>query len=820
MIIIANSYASVNKEKNDVLKLMKDLRNNSWFICEVAYDKSHRNGISKRLYGFTESNDLSTAACNQSSGCRSFEAVKSRTTSRRCPVYFFGSKNDEYTENFNQVNRFVGIDLDDLDWDKFYNYTIPFPCFSYYVEVSPSGTGAHIFCLVSESIYQHLQNKYQNKAYVTSKNPIDTQGMVHHVEYRFHDCCLTYSGKPVMYSLAVPTVTEKMIKFFTEKFSGRKFSSNDSLSEYAFWCAVELYKQTTIFDNLFFYSVLSEVPFIKESVKWQNKLPRWLKDSCTLSSIKEAVDNPTSKYGVLNDLNTPLTPITEEETVATPISVPDPVLNTEKVPDSLLLPLFRQHNPNYLYTDKGWVRYEEGHYRFLKRESEEVLPFVEDFYRRSFPTKSLSSLERLAKSSIRFCKLPPVIEFKEGTFKPAEFSNPSTSKNFVRTSGDTFLNLSDCIYNLDLEVCMPHTEDFLSTTKLSISSKHLARRRGFKGSKWQAFLTSTFCEDEQTISAVKRFFGYVISGDLNQQKILVLKGEAGSGKGTLVSTIIDVLGCTAGATNLQALNERFGVAGLMDKKLVVIPEVPKNMKAYGSAWEVLKSIASADPLAVEFKGRDSFTAVLPCKVIICSNYDIIYDGDMNALNRRFIYALTPQSFGGVKGKEVNYKELLKDEYDIIFKWLVEGYQEYKKYGLFQPEKSLTYQKENAEDQIAQFVENYLEPADSLDEVLLNKTLKATFEKFCIDEDIPIQYRTALRNLPSKVRTYCARNWFQTSIENLDYHCQKERGLRGLRIKSEDTITEIHPVTSKEIVHTEEEEEDTVEYLNFSDLLQE
>ena len=95
MIILADSYNSVNKEKNDVLRLMKDLRNNSWFVCELAYSKTHRNGISKRLYGFTESNDLSTAVCNKSMGCRSFEAVKSRTTSRRCPIYFFGSKNEE-----------------------------------------------------------------------------------------------------------------------------------------------------------------------------------------------------------------------------------------------------------------------------------------------------------------------------------------------------------------------------------------------------------------------------------------------------------------------------------------------------------------------------------------------------------------------------------------------------------------------------------------------------------------------------------------------------------------------------------------------------
>jgi putative DNA primase/helicase len=63
--------------------------------------------------------------------------------------------------------------------------------------------------------------------------------------------------------------------------------------------------------------------------------------------------------------------------------------------------------------------------------------------------------------------------------------------------------------------------------------------------EWLAFLKKLWPNDPETIGTLQEWFGYLLTPDTRQQKILFLLGPKRSGKGTIAR----VLGELVGATN-------------------------------------------------------------------------------------------------------------------------------------------------------------------------------------------------------------------------------------------------------------------------------
>ena len=51
---------------------------------------------------------------------------------------------------------------------------------------------------------------------------------------------------------------------------------------------------------------------------------------------------------------------------------------------------------------------------------------------------------------------------------------------------------------------------------------------------WLKFLKEIFPDDPQSIMALQEWFGYLLSGDTTQEKILLIIGPKRSGKGTIL----------------------------------------------------------------------------------------------------------------------------------------------------------------------------------------------------------------------------------------------------------------------------------------------
>lgn len=90
---------------------------------------------------------------------------------------------------------------------------------------------------------------------------------------------------------------------------------------------------------------------------------------------------------------------------------------------------------------------------------------------------------------------------------------------------------------------------------------------------WKAFLHRLWPEDPASVAALQEWFGYVLSGRTDQQKILLMKGPTRSGKGTIARVMKEMVGKEnlAGPT-LSGLGTNFGLASLIGKPLAVISD--------------------------------------------------------------------------------------------------------------------------------------------------------------------------------------------------------------------------------------------------------
>src|SRR5262245_9364172 len=89
---------------------------------------------------------------------------------------------------------------------------------------------------------------------------------------------------------------------------------------------------------------------------------------------------------------------------------------------------------------------------------------------------------------------------------------------------------------------------------------------------WLAFLGDLFAPDEGAITALQDWFGYALSTDTSQQKILFVVGPRRSGKGTIARVLTALVGRDSVANpTLASLQTTFGLAPLIGKPSPLSP---------------------------------------------------------------------------------------------------------------------------------------------------------------------------------------------------------------------------------------------------------
>lgn len=135
--------------------------------------------------------------------------------------------------------------------------------------------------------------------------------------------------------------------------------------------------------------------------------------------------------------------------------------------------------------------------------------------------------------------------------------------------------------------------------------------------KWLAMLDKSLQSDKQRLDLLQEFAGYCLQPSTDLHKMLMLTGDGGNGKSSVLAGITGMLGeeNVSGMT-LDELSQKFMRPGILGK----LANICADMESVSRTCEgTLKKLVSGDPLEFERKYQEPFSAVSTAKLIFSTN---------------------------------------------------------------------------------------------------------------------------------------------------------------------------------------------------------
>ena len=223
---------------------------------------------------------------------------------------------------------------------------------------------------------------------------------------------------------------------------------------------------------------------------------------------------------------------------------------------------------------------------------------------------------------------------------------------------------------------------------------------------WLHFLDSSLDKESQLL--LQQWMGYCLVQDTRLQKMLMVVGKPGSGKGTAMEILQRLVGKSACCSmHIDKLGEQFALENALGKSLMLFPDARQNAKfdLKGSALSTILSITGEDPIYIDRKHIVSVTKPLNTRIVIVSNDVMQLTDRSKALSRRMLWI----KFPGHTGEADPYlKRKLFTELSGILNWAIEGWAMVRSSGGFiQPESAdlLRSSFEEQSSDIASFIED-------------------------------------------------------------------------------------------------------------------
>jgi putative DNA primase/helicase len=270
------------------------------------------------------------------------------------------------------------------------------------------------------------------------------------------------------------------------------------------------------------------------------------------------------------------------------------------------------------------------------------------------------------------------------------------------------LNLKNGIMDLTTGQLMPHDPDRMMTRTMGAAYDPEATCPRF-----ESFMAKVL-PDNAMRAYVQRALGYSMLGDADQRSLFLVCGPSGTGKSTLMATMEMVFGDYGVAAPTGTLR-----AGFKEQSG---PSVDLHMlrgKRFVSTSETNEHTAYNEDLIKRLTGRDQIQsrslyqehqAWAPvCSIWLATNHPPKFSSDDDAIWRRAkIIPFTTVLLGD--GEVPDYAHnVLADECDGIFNWLMAGLREYLIRGLGEPDevKATAHEVRLQSDSTARYIEDQL-----------------------------------------------------------------------------------------------------------------
>ncbi len=185
--------------------------------------------------------------------------------------------------------------------------------------------------------------------------------------------------------------------------------------------------------------------------------------------------------------------------------------------------------------------------------------------------------------------------------------------------------------------------------------------------------------DEDDLELLQRYCGMALLGENLAQRIMLLAGTAGGGKGTFVRVLTGIIGeRNLASLRPQLLGERFELGRFMGKSLLYGADVPDNFLSHRGA-SFLKALTGGDPVTLEFKNSNESPAIT-CRFNVLatcnSRLTVHLEGDVDAWRRRLVIIeyRKPKPERVVANMD---KLILEQEAAGVLNWMLDGLDKFR-----------------------------------------------------------------------------------------------------------------------------------------------
>jgi putative DNA primase/helicase len=227
------------------------------------------------------------------------------------------------------------------------------------------------------------------------------------------------------------------------------------------------------------------------------------------------------------------------------------------------------------------------------------------------------------------------------------------------------LAFSNGVLNLDTNQFSPHSPSNFISEAMPVKYDPDAKCDLFL----KMFLANVL--EPADVDLLQRYLSQLLQGINHSQAILILNGDAGWGKSSLMKIIGSLLGWRkVGIIRPQLFEDEFELAHYSNKHLLYCPDMPTSFLDCPEA-SVFKNLVGGDPLWADVRGnrlvvQGQFPVVLSCNGLP----KIDLDQDAEAWNRRLVVlSLKAPDHNKHFGKMA---DLLLSEASGILNWLLEG----------------------------------------------------------------------------------------------------------------------------------------------------
>lgn len=337
-------------------------------------------------------------------------------------------------------------------------------------------------------------------------------------------------------------------------------------------------------------------------------------------SVRIVVPTPDLEHGDISDFFTDHTVEDLEE-----------LLKEEPKPEEKKLDLDRFH----LINDKGRITgvFDLAIFEHLKTMKDLfVLGGVPYIYQDGVfrPDQSGAELKTMIRELIypEFVKAPTIKRVYDLFISDASLQ--VTTEDINRYPVE-WINFKNGFYDPVNRKMIPHSPRYKAVNQIPHVYDPEGQLKGTAVREWLEFISN----DPDDTEMLCQFSGLCLTRDTRQQKFLILNGEGGSGKSTVIRMIEKMIGAeNISNISLNQLTQRFQAFGLMGKLLNSCADLEIDAL---SDTSTLKKALGEDVFSAEAKGKDPVSVRNYAKLLFSTNQlPIVKSEQTNGFYRRLL----------------------------------------------------------------------------------------------------------------------------------------------------------------------------------------